>query len=374
MVRLLTSTNPGGCLRRETLVLFDRCELPDEEQEAVARHVANCPLCEAVLMEILEAGDPFLNRLRRCVDAPEPDVGPAFHRLKCMTETADVPPDAGTPSRFDLTWSGKDEFEFRTLGGYELYEQIGKGGMGAVYRARHVALNAPRALKLILPGRAARDPHTMERFQREARNLARVDHPNVVKIHDFGEIEGLPFYAMELLEGPNLWRKLRPEGGRQSPDEAARTVRTLALAMHDVHAKEVIHRDLKTSNVVVGPDGKLTIVDFGLAKRIAADPGVFETLALTEDQQVLGTPPYISPEQAGAFGKVEVTRATDVYSLGAILYELLTGRPPFQGETVQQTLQMVCHQDPEPPSSVGVKVDRGLESICLKCLEKRPAR
>jgi hypothetical protein len=247
--------------------------------------------------------------------------------------------------------------------GYEIVRELGRGGMGVVYQARHLKLNRFVALKMILAGShagaAARD-----RFQTEAEAIARLQHPNIVQVHEVGEHEGKPYFALEFCGGGNLANKL---GGTPLPARnAAALVETLARAMQAAHEQHVIHRDLKPANVLLADDGTLKITDFGLAKKL-------DEANQTQSGAIMGTPWYMAPEQA--VGKSDKTgQASDVYALGAILYECLTGRPPFKAATALETIQQVVSDEPVRPSQLQTKVPRDLETICLKCLHKEPSR
>jgi serine/threonine protein kinase/WD40 repeat protein/tetratricopeptide (TPR) repeat protein len=246
------------------------------------------------------------------------------------------------------------------VAGYEIVGQLGHGGMGVVYKARQTALKRFVALKMILAGPHAA-PALIERFRTEAEAVARFQHPNIVQIYEVGAHQGLPFCALEFVDGGNLGQRIAT--GPLEGDEAARIAEPLARAIHYAHQHKVIHRDLKPANVLLTADGEPKVTDFGLAKQLDTDSGI------TQSGQVLGTPSYMAPEQA--YGRHDqVGPLTDVYSLGAILYEMLTGRPPFRGETMMATLEQVCLQDPVPPSKLQPKVPRDLETICLKCLAK----
>jgi tRNA A-37 threonylcarbamoyl transferase component Bud32 len=247
---------------------------------------------------------------------------------------------------------------------YELLEEIGRGGMGIVYKARQVGLNRIVAYKTIKGGEAA-EPEERARFREEAEKMARLKHPNVVPVYGVGECDGLPFFSMEFAEGGNLARRIA--GQPQPARQAAEWVEALARAIHFAHQQGVIHRDLKPANVVLTADGTPKLTDFGLAKRLDGPQGQ------TQSGAVIGTPPYVSPEQAAGRTR-EIGPHSDTYSLGAILYELLTGRPPFRGETQAETLRQVIEEEPERPREVFPGVDRGLEAICLRCLEKAPER
>jgi serine/threonine protein kinase len=249
--------------------------------------------------------------------------------------------------------------------GYEIREQIGRGGMGVVYKAWDTGLQRPVAVKMLVYGGCA-GPEQVARFEREAAVLGRVQHPNVVRVYGYGVTDGQPFLAMELLEGNSLANKLA--GAPLPPHEAVSLAESLASALHVVHEQGIVHRDVKPSNVLFSQDGIPKIVDFGLAKLLdQASPGQTQTGA------VVGTPSYMAPEQAQ--GRVEqIGPRTDVYSLGATLYELLTGRPPFKAATPLDTILQVMHDEPVPPRQLNTKVPRDLETICLKCLHKEPQR
>jgi serine/threonine-protein kinase len=251
-----------------------------------------------------------------------------------------------------------------TVAGYEVEAVLGRGGMGVVFRARHLRLNRLVALKMALAGAYA-GPHERERFRREAEAVAALRHPNVVQVYDVGEADGLPYFTMELLEGGSLADQLT--GAPRPARQAAQLVATLTAAVHAANQCGIVHRDLKPANILLAADGTPKITDFGLARRLD-HPG-----RLTWTGTPLGTPSYMAPEQAR--GNVHaIGPATDVYALGAILYELLTGRPPCLGETAAETVLQVIHQEPVPPARLNAKVPRDLETICLKCLSKEPGR
>ena len=251
-----------------------------------------------------------------------------------------------------------------SIDGYDVVEQLGRGGMGVVYKARDKALGRFVALKMIAAGRNA-EPKHRERFQVEARAAARLQHPNILQIYNVDEYEGSPYLAIEYAEGGSLADRIAakplPTG------EAARLTETLARAVDAAHRSGVVHRDLKPSNVLLTADGTPKIGDFGVAKLL--DDDSVRTLA----GDPIGTPSFMAPEQAqGRLG--EVGPAADVYSLGAILYQLLTGYPPFLGGSTRETLNMVVSQDVRPPRDMRPEVSKDLETICLKCLRKEPAK
>jgi WD40 repeat protein/tRNA A-37 threonylcarbamoyl transferase component Bud32 len=247
------------------------------------------------------------------------------------------------------------------FGRYEILAELGRGGMGVVYKARQKQLNRLVALKMILAGaHAGRDDLT--RFRREAEAIAQIQHPNLVQIYEVDEQEGRPFFSLEFLEGGSLDQRI--QGKPQPPAEAAQLVEILARAVHAVHQHGIIHRDLKPANVLLTADGIPKIGDFGLAKKLGQRG---QTMA----GDIVGTPSYMSPEQAA--GKVaEIGPHTDVYALGTILYEMLTGRPPFLAQTSLDTVNQVMVQEPVPPRRLQPRVPRDLDTICLKCLHKEP--
>jgi WD40 repeat protein/tRNA A-37 threonylcarbamoyl transferase component Bud32 len=247
--------------------------------------------------------------------------------------------------------------------GYEILEVLGRGGMGVVYKARQVKANRLVALKMILAGGHA-DAGERDRFRREAQAIAHLQHPNIVQVYEVGEHGGVPYFSLEFCAGGTLDRKLG--GTPLPPRQAAALVERLALAVQAAHQKGIVHRDLKPANVLLGEDGTARITDFGLAKKLDED-------GQTQTGAILGTPSYMAPEQA--LGKTsEVGPPADIYALGAILYECLTGRPPFRGATPAETLRQVLEQEPVPPRRVNGTATRDLETICLKCLQKDPAR
>jgi serine/threonine protein kinase/WD40 repeat protein len=248
--------------------------------------------------------------------------------------------------------------------GYEIQGELGRGGMGVVYQARQVALDRVVALKVVLAGSHA-DAEELARFRREAEAIARLHHANVVEIYEVGEVGGLPHFAMEFCAGGNLAQKLAV--GPLPPRRAAALVQALASAVQAAHEAGVVHRDLKPGNVLLAADGIPKITDFGLAKKLEG------TSQLTATGAIVGTPSYMAPEQAAGEGK-RVGPAADVYSLGAILYECLTGRPPFQAATTVDTLLQVVADPPVPPSQLQPGIPAHLEAICLRCLEKKPGR
>jgi tetratricopeptide (TPR) repeat protein/tRNA A-37 threonylcarbamoyl transferase component Bud32 len=311
-----------------------------------------------------------------CRDCPElaEELGKRIHALRHMNDLVQTDDgDLATKKHFA---KGDENDTARSRGesgytsarpvdsvpGYEILGELGRGGMGVVYKARQENLNRTVALKMILAGTHA-GASAMARFFKEAETIANLKHPNVVQVHEFGSHGGMPYFSLEYLEGGNLADKIK--GEPQDPLQAARTVQTLARTMQAAHDQGIVHRDLKPANVLLDRDGTPKITDFGLAKQGDS--------AMTATGEIMGTPSYMAPEQAE--GKIkEIGPAADVYALGAILYDLLTGRPPFKGTSAWETLQMVIGGEAVPPSKLQLKVPRDLETICLKCLQKDPAK
>jgi len=252
---------------------------------------------------------------------------------------------------------------FPRIPGYEILGELGRGGMGVVYKARQVKLDRLVALKMILAARHAGEAD-LARFRTEAEAIAHLQHPNIVQVYDIGEHEGKPYFSLEFCSAGSLAQKL--DGTPLPPKEAARLLETLARAMEAAHQRGIVHRDLKPANVLLLADGTPKITDFGLAKKL-------NEAGQTASGAVLGTPSYMAPEQAGGKGKA-VGPAADVYALGAILYELLTGRPPFRAPSALDTLLQVVADDPVPPRQLQSKTPKDLETICLKCLQKEPPK
>jgi len=245
--------------------------------------------------------------------------------------------------------------------GYEILGELGRGGMGVVYRARQLGLNRIVALKMILSGAHAGEAD-VARFRIEAEAIARMRHRNIVQVFEIGDQDGMPFFSLEFCEGGSLASELR--GEPQPPKDAAFMVETLARAIDYAHQHQVLHRDLKPANVLLTADGELKITDFGLAKRLDADDG------RTGTGVAMGTPAYMAPEQVN--GVKDIGPAADTYALGVILYEMLTGRPPFKAATPLDTMLQVVSDEPIAPRKLVRKTPPDLETICLKCLNKKP--
>ncbi|HEX8912917.1 MAG TPA: serine/threonine-protein kinase, partial [Humisphaera sp.] len=301
------------------------------------------------------------------VCAADPDLLPEVRRRweHCRRVGAEL--DALFPSTVGCGALRGDDGEAPRIAGYEVSGVLGRGGMGVVYRARHLRLGRDVALKMLLPGAYAGTTERA-RFLREAKAVAALRHPHVVQVYDVGECDGRPYFTMELAEGGTLAARL--SGAPQPPAAAAAAVAAVADAVESAHAAGIVHRDLKPANVLLAGDGTPKVSDFGLAHLSGDGDG---GPALTQSGARLGTPSYMAPEQAA--GRLSaVGPATDVYALGAILYEMLTGRPPFRGESAAETERQVLADDPVPPSRLRPRLPRDVETVCLKCLAKDPGR
>jgi len=316
---------------------------------------------EELLQTLLDSGGTPEEVCRTC---PEllPQVRAAWQRLRAVE--AEV--SALFPEPTSLNGSAPRALpaaDLPRIPGYEVQQILGRGGMGVVYKAWHQRLNRAVALKMLLAGAYAR-PEELQRFLREAEAVAGLNHANIVQVHDVGGLEGRPYFTMELVEGGSLAQKVA--GTPQPARQAAALVATVAEAIQVAHQSGIIHRDLTPSNILLTADGTPKITDFGLARRL-------EGGGLTLSGVIMGTPSYMAPEQARG-QKEGLGPASDTYALGAILYELLTGRPPFRSETAAATLHQVLSEDPIPPSRLVPRLPRDLETICLKCLQKEPQR
>jgi eukaryotic-like serine/threonine-protein kinase len=253
----------------------------------------------------------------------------------------------------------------RFLGEYELLSEIARGGMGVVYRARQEKLKRMVAVKLIRSGSLA-GVDDLRRFRQEAEAMADLDHPHIIPIYELRQEDDQPYFSMKLVEGGNLTRHIPRL--KSDPDAVAALIAKVARAVHFAHQRTILHRDIKPSNILLAEHDEPYVTDFGLAKRIRPDSDTIATMT-----GVVGTPAYMPPEQARG-GAKSVTTAADIYSLGATLYETLTGHPPFSGDSVGEIMRQVLEQEPARPRSINPKLDRDLETICMKCLDKEPAR
>jgi tetratricopeptide (TPR) repeat protein len=316
------------------LTAFILGRLDDKASEVIERHLAACAVCRDLLR--VPAEDSLVALI---CGAGDSRISPSSTSILAAPSVRPVP-------------------------GYELLETLGTGGMGVVWKARQKNLPRLVALKRLRAGGPLSED-LLVRFRREAEAVARLQHPNIVQIHEVGEQDGEPFLVLEYVAGGSLAQKLAD--GPLPPDAAAALVESLARAIHFAHEQGIIHRDLKPANVLLTADGTPKVSDFGLAKLLGASEA-----SATQTGAILGTPSYMAPEQAR--GEATVGIAADVYALGAILYETLIGRPPFRGPSALETLAQVRDNDPVPPRTLQPQVPRDLETICLKCLHKEPGR
>ncbi len=292
-----------------------------------------------------------------------PELASALRCLEVLEDMAPLPVgEDGLEAEIAAAWQSAQGELPRDFGAYELLHEIGRGGMGVVYKARQKDLDRPVALKMILASHLASAEH-IRRFQSEARAAARLRHSHIVPIHEVGQIAGQHYFTMEYIEGESLAERIAR--GPVHVQTAVRLLSAVARAVEHLHQQGIVHRDLKPSNILLDGEGEPYVTDFGLAKIFV--PGA----ELTATGVIAGTPSYMAPEQASGHG-VEVGPAADVYSLGAILYELLTGQPPFHEENPLDTLWDALGREPELPRRLNPHVPRGLELICLKCLAKSP--
>ena len=316
----------------------------------------------ALLADVTDAsqrGDPPDLESIRLID---PDLADELLGLWAAARVADDLADG---------WIEEETFELRSsetprpgslIGDCELLEELGRGGMGVVYRARQRGLGRLVALKRLRAG--VDSPIDVRRFQVEADAAARLDHPHIVPIFGVDEHDGVPYVLMRLVEGTTLARRVADEGPLL-PRRAASLLATVSRAVAYAHERGVLHRDLKPSNILLDLEGRPFVADFGLAKRVGVDSD------LTASGAILGTPGYLPPEQAAA-GRGPIGPCSDVYALGATLYQAITGRPPFLAATAAETIQLVLDEDPVPPRALNPRIDPDLELIALKCLQKRP--
>jgi WD40 repeat protein/tRNA A-37 threonylcarbamoyl transferase component Bud32 len=340
---------------RPTILLraFEAQLLDDVEDPAIIAHVEECGNCQSRLEALVTDNTGTLT-------PEEPPDANGNGRLSLHEKTLTFSPCLlSTPG--PAVKSLAAETPLPDVPGYEILCRLGSGGMGIVYKARHQKLNRVVALKMILAGEHA-DADRLARFHVEAEAVARLCHPNIVEIYDIGLANGMPYFALEYLPGGSL--KQLFQQGPLLPRLSAELLATLAQAVHTAHLAGIVHRDLNPSNVLRTEDGTAKITDFGVAKRREA-PGQ------TKIGQIIGTPAYMAPEQAKGESE-SVGPVSDVYALGAILYEALTGQPPFQGKTVMEILRKVQNDEPVPPRQLAAKVPADLETVCLKALRKEP--
>lgn len=349
------------------------------------RRAGGAPSIGDYLVDMPEAGRTALRRELEALDrelcqATEPPTDPdrppvgaagdaeALPDTEQPTVAIPRPGDAATEvlsgPRDGSSVEAPGPLQIRDFGDYEILRELARGGMGVVFLARQISLNRPVAVKMILAGQLA-DEADVRRFYTEAEAAANLDHPGIVPIHEVGQHQGQHYFSMGFVDGPSLAQRLVE--GPIPPREAAGLMAQVAEAIAYAHRRGLIHRDIKPGNILLDRDGTPRLTDFGLVKKVEGDS------ALTASGQVMGTPSYMPPEQAGGQGAA-AGPAADVYAIGATLYALATGRPPFQAATPTDTILQVIHQEPVPPRRLNPGIPRDLETICLKCLEKDPAR
>jgi WD40 repeat protein len=325
------------CTRRDLVARLVLGTLPEDEERVVLAHLETCPACTAIAHELEQKTDPIIDALRHAPPAPLP-AAPA------------------TPTYADRV----------QIPGYRILEEVGRGGMGVVYRAHQDRLNRTVAIKMILAGQLANvEDHV--RFRMEGALLARLNHPNFVQVHEVGTVEISPgtvqsYLVLEFVEGTTLRQEMA--AGPMTFEHAARRMLELARAIEAAHAQGIVHRDLKPTNVLINRDGTLKITDFGLAKELSGDG------SLTPTGITVGTPDYMAPEQA--HGRAPVGPPTDIYALGSIFYEMLTGQTPFSGATAVDVIVQVLGRPPTSALRLRPELPRDLATICHKCLEKEP--
>jgi WD40 repeat protein/tetratricopeptide (TPR) repeat protein len=349
------------------LVALDRGENPDP-QDWLARHPDLLPeLAEffANRERLVDLIDPLMAPAAECSEAPALSItstqgGSADSLARATSDGSGLASDE--PGNGALSDSLSKGARVRYFGDYELQKVLGEGGMGIVYKARQISLNRPVAVKMIKATRFVLEDD-LRRFHNEAEAVAQLDHPNIVPIYEVGQFEDQHYFSMKLIGGGSLDKRLKDYMAQ--PRRAAELLEVAARAVHHAHQRGILHRDLKPANILLDAEGRPHITDFGLAKRVEGDS------ELTHSGAILGSPPYMAPEQASGT-RGAVTISTDVYGLGAIFYAMMTGKAPFSGLSVLDTLDQVRERPPEPPTKHNPRVPKDLEVLCMKCLEKEP--
>jgi serine/threonine-protein kinase len=342
---------PADCPLEVQLRQFATGKLPLDELETVGRHLAGCTRCAESLSRLESQPDPLILELRECLRdsslAQRETRTGAFHDSVAVV----LPRNAPRP-----------EETIGELGTYHLVAELGRGGMGVVYKGYQPGLDRIVAVKTLLGVHLA-SREAVQRFRTEAQAIGRLQHPHIVQVYEYGEADERPYLCMEYVPGRTLAESLAAR--RPSPQESVELLKKIAVAVQYAHQQRVLHRDLKPSNVLIGAAGEVKLTDFGLAKFTDDDSGH------THTQDAIGTASYMAPEQADR-QRGPLSERTDVYGLGAMLYEMLAGRPPFRGKSRQETLQLVATAEPAPPLTTRSLASRHLNAICLKCLSKDP--
>jgi serine/threonine protein kinase len=337
----------SACPSRDDLIAYLEEDLPDHKRIPIEAHLAEaCPACEDLLTTLENRYQPYVELLQR-------------YPRSLLKENSGLE-NAGDTSGHQT----ENQPEGLPVGKYRVLQELGRGGMGIVYKAQQIEAKRVVALKMILSGQYI-TTEERSRFHTEATTIAGLDHPHIVRLYEVDIHNGTPFFVMEFVDGESLAQRLK--GQAMAPPVAASLVEKLARAIHYAHTCGVVHRDLKPANVLLGLDGEPKITDFGIAKQMGKDVGQTQTGAL------IGTPAYMAPEQAEGRTQ-DIGPQTDVYALGVLLYVCLTNQLPFTAGTVIEILDQVRKQEPLSPRHHRPEVARDLETICLKCLEKQPAK